>query len=455
MSSGTNHTTFHFLTEIAKENTYRLLFPDSKAGMAIIWLYEKLENGAFPDKFFKESDIHDALLKVSSVNLNNGQYHLKEQYNTIISDLQEYFLRYDEDKQQYSFKEYAYTFCKHAKETLKSFFDPTQIEVICTNLRHKLINCSTQEKVQEWFNLDFAAFKPLLKNQLDYLDKQIDQSVADLRENKKLSLQEGTILDTLRQIDERFEIIRSQNKELRTAFRATEEIRRLLNKYAEQYDSDEIHKGTDAAISFFQEMRHVLLLIDKRLDRIQPRIKQLFSNLNKPLFNVRVEKFIGYLIRNSTETNVEGRKELSLPDGIHQTITSLAILNFTIVERKTDLFPVKPKKRIIVVETPELKQKAFATTISQVFQQDDVTRWLGIIAKQLAEEKQVDLSDCFFRIIQEEKGDNTLGLAISVLYRTIKRYEQQQQYSVIINPAVTKSHQGIKTTLWQITIQQK
>ncbi len=454
MSNSNTHT-FNFLLEISKENSYRLLFPDPKAGMAIIWLYEKLENGAFTDKFFKEADIHDALLNVSSVNLNNGQYHLKEQYNSIISDLQEYFLRYNEDKQQYSFKEYAYTFCRHAQETLKSFFDPTQIEVICTSLRDKLISCSTKEKVLEWFNLDFSVFKPHLKNQLDYLDKQIDQSVADLRENKKLSLQEGTILDTLRQIDERFEIIRSQNKELRTAFRATEEIRRLLNKYAEQYDSDEIHKNTNAAISFFQEMRHVLLLIDKRLDRIQPRIKQLFSNLNKPLFNVRIEKFLGYLIRNSAETNVEGRKELSLPDGIHQTITSFAVSNFTIIERKSDLFPVKPKKRIIAIETAELKQKAFATTISQIFQQDEVTRWISIIAKQLAGEKQIDLSDYFFRIMQEENGDNNLDLAISVLYRTIKRYEQQKQYRVIINPAITKSQQGIKTIIWQITIQQK
>jgi hypothetical protein len=42
-----NHT-FHFLSEISKENTYRMLFPDSKAGMAIIWLYEKLENGVSP-----------------------------------------------------------------------------------------------------------------------------------------------------------------------------------------------------------------------------------------------------------------------------------------------------------------------------------------------------------------------------------------------------------------------
>ncbi|RFM35037.1 hypothetical protein [Chitinophaga silvisoli] len=451
----TESHTFHFLSEISKENTYRLLFPDSKAGMAIIWLYEKLESGYFPDGFFKESDIHDALLDVSSVDLDNGKYHLKEHYNAIIGDLQEYFLRYDDEKQHYSFKEYAFSFCKHAKDTLKSFFDPTQIEIICSNLRDKLTSCDNEQKLLEWFSLEFSTFKPRLKSQLDYLDKQIDQSVADLRENRKLNLQEGTILDTLRQIDERFEIIRTQNKELRTAFRVTEEIRRSLNNYSEQYDNDEISKNTHNAITFFQEMRYVLLLIDKRLDRIQPRIKQLFSNLNKPLFNIKIEKFIGFLIRNSTEINIVGSRELSLPQGIHQVAINRELSDFIIVERKSDLFPTKPKKRIVVTENPELKQKAFASTINQVFQQDEVARWLNTLANRLQEEKMVDLSDFFFKILEEEKRENALSLAISVVYRSIKLYEQQSQYEVLINPNVVKSKKGTKTTLWQIIIHQK
>lgn len=454
MSTDSNHT-FHFFSEISKENTYRLLFPEYKAGLAIIWLYEKLEDGSFPDRFFKESDIHNALLETSAINLNNGQYHLKEQYNTIIGDLQEYFLRYDDEKQQYSFKEYAYTFCKNTKETLKSFFDPTQIEIICNSLRDKLNYCNTEAKILQWFTFEFSAFKPRLRTQLDFLDKQIDQSVVHLRQNRKINLQDGIILETLREIDERFETIRTQNKELRTAFRATEEIRRLLNNYSEQYDNDEIHKNSHDAITFFQDMRHVLLLIDRRLDRIQPRIKQLFSNLNKPLFNIRIEKFISYLLKKSREINVDGRKELSFPSGIHKVITNLEISDFVIVERKSDLFPTKPKKRIVVPEDPVLKQKAFAKTINQVFQQDDVSHWLSIIEKKLLNEKHIDLSKFFFEIIEAEMKKNALDLAISVIYTAIKLYELQKKYEIKINPNIVVRSQNTKTTLWQILISQK
>ena len=454
MSSITNHT-FHFLSEISKENSYRLLFPDPKAGMAIIWLYEKLENGTFPNKLFKEADIHDALIQVNATNGTQTNYHLKEQYNIIIGELQEYFLRYDEEHQQYSFKEYAYTFCKYAKDTLKAFFDPTQIEKICFNLREKLSNVTTELKLIDWFSLEFATFKSQLKNQLDYLDKQIDQSVADLRENRKLNLHEGAIIETLRQIDERFEVIRNQNKELRIAFREIDEIRKLLESYAAVYDNDDIDKNVYDAITFFQDMRHILSLIDKRLDRIQPRIKQLFSNLNKPLFNARIEKFLAYLINCSTEIMANGKKELLLPEKIPAILLHTRIVNFTIVERKADLFPAKPRKRLIINETPELKIKAFANTFKQVMQQDDVTKWMSVIQKDVADNKQADLSTYFFTIFNQQKEDYLLGLAIAVIYRTMKFFEQQEQYEVIVNTNVLRSQPGIKTTLWEMLIKQK
>jgi hypothetical protein len=450
-----NTTPFHFLSEISKENSYRLLFPDPKAGMAIIWLYEKLENGHFPNKLFKEADIHDALKHVNATVGSQTNYHLKEQYNTIISELQEYFLRYDEEHQQYSFKEYAYTFCKHAKDTLKAFFDPTQIEKICFNLREKLSSVTTEAKLIDWFSLDFATFKSQLKNQLDYLDKQIDQSVADLRENRKLNLHEGVIIETLRQIDDRFEVIRNQNKELRIAFREIDAIRKLLESYSAVYENDEIDKSVYDAITFFQDMRHILSLIDKRLDRIQPRIKQLFSNLNKPLFNARVEKFLGYLINYSGDILIDGKKEFQLPGEIPSVLLHSQISNFTIVERKADLFPAKPRKRIVINETPGLKIKAFANTFKQVIQQDDVTKWMNIIQKDVADNNEADLSAYFFTIFNEQKDENSLGLAISVIYRAMKFFEQQKQYVVIINTNILRTQPGLKTTLWEMLIKQK
>ncbi|MNS74687.1 hypothetical protein D3C72_1081710 [compost metagenome] len=202
-------------------------------------------------------------------------------------------------------------------------------------------------------------------------------------------------------------------------------------------------------------MHHILQLIDKRLDRIQPRIRQLFSNLNKPLFDSRIEKFIGYLIRNSKDAHVNGKRNLSLPSGIHQIIVNREGPQFIIVERKIDLFPAKPKKRITIAENPEQRQQAFATTINKVFQQDRVTIWLADIADKLLTDEQIVLSDYFFKIIENETTTQALGVAISVVYRAIKFYEQQQQYKVIINPDTTIRKQGIKTTLWEIIITRK
>jgi hypothetical protein len=41
-----------------------LFFPDTKNGMAITWLYEKLENGSLPGMFFKELNRQNGVLKV-------------------------------------------------------------------------------------------------------------------------------------------------------------------------------------------------------------------------------------------------------------------------------------------------------------------------------------------------------------------------------------------------------
>lgn len=284
-----------------------------------------------------------------------------------------------------------------------------------------------------WFRVHFDTFKPQLKSQLDFLDRQIDQSVASFRENKKLSLQEGTILETLKQIDERFELIRGQNKELRIAFREIDQIRRLLESNATAYDHAEVDTKVHEAITFFQEMRRTLSIIDKRLDRIQPKIRQLFSNLNKPLFNTKIERFLYHLLEHSTEAMEGSRKTIHLPGNI----PSLSVLripqNFTIVERKTDLFPAKPKKRLVITETPEMKAKAFASFQNRLNQQDEISHWIEIFQKEIDTHLQLRLSDYFFQIAKPEDSAS-LTLAISVLYRAIKFFERQQQYSVSVNP---------------------
>lgn len=445
---------FQFLSEISKEKTYSLLYPDAKAGLAIIWLYERIQNGTFQHNAFKEKDLHQALREVNPSIENDKSRHPKGHYNAIIADLLEYFLRYDEERHEYSFKEYALIFCRQAYEILKASFSPTRIEKICFALREKLENCQSLESLLDWFKLDFDTFKPQLKSQLDFLDRQIDQSVNSLRQNKKLSFQEGTVLETLKQIDDRFETIRVQNKELRIAFKEIDQIRRLMEDYATKYDSSDIDMLVHNSVTFFQEMRRTLTIIDKRLDRIQPKIRQLFSNLNKPLFNYRVERFLYHLVENSIEVTRGNKKVTEFPG----KIPSLGIIrmqqNLTIVERKNDLFPIQAKKRLVISESPEAKAKAFAKSQNRLGQQDDISIWIDRIHQEVDINGELCLSEYFFQIAKPDEPMSIM-LAIAVIYRAIGFFEPQEKYNISINPDKIIQHPTFKTLLWEIIIQRK
>lgn len=452
--TNTPHHTFHFLSEISKENTYSLLFPDAKAGLAVIWLYEQMERGVFQQNSFKETDIHEALRTVNPSIEADKSRHPKEHYNAIISNLLEYFLRYDEERRVYSFKEYAYDFCRQAHHILEANFSPTQIEKICFGLHEKLRRCEDLKSFLDWLKIDLDTFRPKLKSQLDFLDRQIDHSVTSLRENKKLNLQEGAIVETLRQIDERFKEIRDQNAELRSAFREVDRIRRLMETYAITYDNSEVAALVHTAITFFQEMRRTLGIIDKRLDRIQPKMRQLFSNLNKPLFNTRMERFLYHLIENCEEVMVGIKKTIRLPPNIPELSYFKLQQDFTIVERKKDLFPVKAKKRLVVSESTEAKSKAFASFQYRLQQQDEISWWIGIFKQEVDTSLHLCLSDYFFQIARPGDGQ-ALGLAIAVMYRSVAFFERQDLYTVTINPEKKIGAPEFKTLLWEIIISRK
>lgn len=331
---------FNFLSEIRKENTYGLLYPEQKIGLAIILLYDKIVRKVFVNNAFKEKDIHEALDAVNPKINKDDSRSPREHYNSVISDLQEYFLRYDDEKQLYTFKEYAYEFCRKSHDILRANFDPTRIEKICFDLRNKLEQFDIA-KILDWFTIHFDTFKPDLKQQIDFLDRQIDYSVAELR--LKTSLSDTGIIDLLKQIDSRLDEIRRQNKELRAAFREIDVIKVRLETIGMSDTDREVGDKIYDALSFFKEMKYLLGLIDHRLDRIQPKIKQLFSTLNKPLFNTKIEKFLRLLLDRSYIETIGIKKQIVLPHDIPAfSFKSKNIPSFTIFERKRDLFPPHP-----------------------------------------------------------------------------------------------------------------
>ncbi|MDR6784596.1 hypothetical protein [Pedobacter africanus] len=448
-----NENAFDFLKEISKGSTYNLLFPDPRAGIAVVWLYQRVENGSFSDKTFTENDVHQALYFAAKINGSNAERNTWEFNNRLIADLQEYFLYYDEARQVYKLKEYANEFCRRASNILKASFDPTVIEKICLALREKLEECIAREKLEDWFGIHFRTFQPQLRQQIDFLDRQIDHSVAEMRQN--LSIRDKNITLMLKQIDDRFDLIRKQNNELRAGFSEMDQIRRKLESFSIENEDNKLGNLIYEAITFFQEMKQTLSLVDSRLDRVQPKVKQLFSNLNKPLFNTRVERFIGYLIGQSKviASKRSMKSFIEFPSGV----TTLKIyqdrMDLCIFERKKDLFPIKATKRFVAEEDEKARAVVFDTFSKKLQQQDLISNWIDRIMNDLVPSGKLKFSNYFFLCIG--KDDNLdIGLGINLAYRCLKVFGQHHSYRLLITDELVVGKET-NISLWEMIIEKK
>lgn len=437
---------FDFLTEVLKGKNISALFPDRETLKAILWLYAKIKAGAFPHSKFKEADIISAFIETTP---EGFQRIPQEKFNSIIADLQEYYLRYDDDEQVYILKDFARNICRQAEEALTGNFNPTQIEIICAELKKELLECKDDETLTHWLQLNFTAFEPKMNGQVDNLDRHIDTAVIEIRELAQL--QDGQVLETLKKIDSQLENVRRYNKELRAAFAAMKEINseldlRLMGTSSDNLQLLDLLKQTR---QFFPGIRYRLDLIDKRLDRLQPRLRQFFSALNKPLFNTKVERFLRFILKNAIIKTEGSRKSILFPNNIPSFRIFQETSYFVIVERKDELFPAMPRKVSSYEQTPEEKRKINEVLSKKLLQQDKILEWVEKIHHDCHEYGSIEFSKYFFRIVEEENGD--IELAAKVAHKLLKIAAQEDRLNVQINNENTIIRNNIK--IWEMTIQ--
>lgn len=397
------NTKFDFVRILNEEKTYKLLFPDREVGLAIVLIFEKIEIRAFEEGKFTEQDLHDAF---EQIYVTKERYP-KEVYSEYIMDLQEYFLDYDQQTQKYYFKDYAYKFCKHAKETLKGSFNPTRIQKICIHLTKTL---RIAEDLKFWLEDEFKKYQPDLREQIDFLDRQISLSIDDLK--KETNLRNQGFVDVLVATEERLTKSQSHVKELRAAYSETKTIRALL----EQKDNsdNEINNLISEVHSFIKYINDRLSSIDRKLDRIQPKIRQLFSTLNKPAFNSKIERFISFILKNS---ELDSKKEILFPRNISCPRVHIPIPNFTIISRDKVLFPPKPKERKLYKQNVKIICENKEKILDKIKEIDTIRKWEKFVLSELELRKQVNLSEVFFKILTEE---NNSQIAVTVIFNLIK-----------------------------------
>ncbi len=434
MSQETNPY-FDFVKIINEEKVYKFLFPEREVGLAIVIIFDKIESKIFEDGKFTEKDLHEAF---EQVYVTKERYP-KEIYSERIMNLQEYFLDYDQQTQKYYFKDYAYKFCKHAKETLQGAFNPTRIQRICTHLTKTL---SESDDLKFWLDEQFKKYEPDLREQIDFLDRQIALSIEDLK--KETNLSDQNFIDVLVATEERLTKAQAHVKELRSAYSETKTMRSLLEQKTST--DEEINNLISEFHSFIKYIHDRLNSIDRKLDRIQPKIRQLFSKLNKPIFNSKIEKFISYLLSKS---EIDNKKSVVFPNNILCPVVHIPVLNFTIINRDKNLFPPKPKERKQYQQNEKIIRENTRKIEARLNEIDTIQKWEKYILSEIELRGQINLSETFFKILEEDVSGQ---IAVTVVFNLIKHTYKNPKLDLDVEKSLLVNDQFKNMSLWKMSI---
>lgn len=447
MNDSTTSRTFNFSEAIRRPETYRQLFPDELEGMVIIALYERLKAGLYQDDFFNEEDIHAQFASFQKGEEKEEKYYQKSRNKDRIKKLLRFFLSYDEEKRLYSFQEYAYAFCDLSKKTLKGALTPTEIEMICRDLKEDL-NAAKEDDVAllKWFDIKLDAYQTRLAQQTDFLHQQIDIAVRRLR--KDALDREKEPLDLLKQVRDDLTDVQNKNQELRIAFEDTNKIVSLLIGIDTENESVIGHIRNSQV--FFSRIQGKLRSTDRRLDRIQPKIKQLFAILRQSEWTANTERFILFLLQRSEIQRSSNEKKVTFPDGVGPFSFGAQRSRLLTFKREETLFPTpaRPRKNYPVDEAFQYEgKKQLREEMNKI---NRVDGWINQLIAQLTKDGELDASRSFFEVMETEKD---FVLASQVLFGLIDRIYQERGYDVNIAKHSIVAPVASKNALWKIMIQ--
>ncbi|MDD4416609.1 MAG: hypothetical protein PHI70_07490 [Proteiniphilum sp.] len=433
--------------QVKIDNTYELLFPKKEKGLAVIWLYERVKNGEFENGIFKEKDIHRAFETVSFISREPVRLPWVT-FNAYTMELQEFYLIYNDENQTYMFTDFGLQICDKVHRLISQRFNPTVIELTCAELYAKLEVAVTEEQIRNWLSIDLFKSRILLLEQVDYLNQQIDRSVTALSEKAKR--RKETLLVALQEIEEQIDTIRQQNKELRAAFREIDRMNDILISHPVRDSSEEVDNMVSEAISYFEGIHMRLSMVDSRIDKIQPKIKQFFASLNQDIFNSKVEKFLYYLLEKSRVVD----KQIEFPIPYKQTIQFIdSSLTFISVDRPEDLFPPTRKPRPNYKKDTRKEHEVHRKGHVQMMRQIHIQWWMEFIRRKSLETDTIHLSEIFFNIL--ERHDNDLQLAIHVIDQVVKRYKEEARWKVLIDKNNKINNPNSNHTISDIWMKQK
>ncbi len=209
---------------------------------------------------------------------------------------------------------------------------------------------------------------------------------------------------------------------------------------------DKIEKGLSRVTEFLLQNTYKLKMIRKRIDKLRPRIQQLFGDLRKRECDLRTERFLVYLLEHSKVARTQNTTEL--PKNISLKTLHREELNLTLV-RKDPFLPPRPAlipRSDIDVEKQKYQHLEREKNLQK---QKRLQMWLSEIHQALEQDKLFNFSPLFYKML--DAGEE-LATAIEVAYLILQKYLYDAQCQVVIGQKPIWRAEYPTHTLCEITI---
>jgi hypothetical protein len=338
-------------------------------------------------------------------------------------------------------RDHAIVFGKMVYDLLEARFNPTLVEQICRTLRHDLQNKIKDNRFKEWYNVIFKPNRSALQQQLDLLDNKIDRLIIDLQ-NKKL--EDTEVLTMLESVSEHLYRILEEYEQLRSAYSETKAIRSELIDFQINvgYDDVEILEET---LTYFDLLRKQLNAISERLNRIQPKIQQLFGVFNQGNFGAKIDRFINFLLTESCLV----KNRLLLPPSIPSLDLQIKTSYLRYFDLSRSPFPRTIQPRITQVYSTEDRSNAFLEETEKIRKQNEALEWLDVLEHDLEEKEEIILLDYFTKVFQNDWS--RLEIALRFVHIVLHKYTNHSDWNITFRtPLKPSPHKNIQ--LWNVVI---
>lgn len=430
----------------AKEQ-YEKLIPEKNDGLILLSLYAK-----YKDKDFTEQNIISTITKVFKDQGNESSRMEHNRNNVIILRFQESFLWRNATKKTYQFKKYGLELCQNIEKRLIEKYNPAKIKRFFAELHKSLAkNIEENGDFNEWIGDHFEIRLPELTSQIEILDQQVNESVKEFK--TRINSEEQGILDVLKGIEIRLEVIKEQASELRNAFQISYDIDDLLIGILERNDGQDNISNIHRVQNFHDNSRSQLEQVSKRIEKIKPRIREFIYDFNKKKFDRKTNNFINYLLQESVIVREGNSKRIELPNNLSglkiKSTTHNPKFNVIPIREISPKLPIEvARRKVDVIKRKELVDK----TLKWKGDKERIRYWTNLAFQELEEKGSLAFTPFFFKVLKKDQ----LTIAVKTAHNIIrKNTKYRNKYNVEIKKESVYDTTKKGISLWQMTLQKK